>query len=163
MTDPTDLTQHCRILKMPRTQHSAMKSTGGKSIKMPPPKPKSTRGIRDVVMSSAQSLEPLRRQPERVASVKLADVCYYIFWPFRYWFLYSGAIPAWMAETWSPVTSARGSYAPCGVSSFLSHSRIWRSLDINLYAPHATTTFTAQINHCLLILYVELLSSLIYD
>ncbi|KAH9990729.1 hypothetical protein BJV77DRAFT_1068791 [Russula vinacea] len=52
-----------------------MKSTGGKSIKMPPPKPKSTRAIQDVEMHSVQSLEPLRRQPER-AMAKLADWCY---------------------------------------------------------------------------------------
>ena len=78
MTDPTDLTRRCRKFNMPRTQHSAMKSTGGKSIKMPPPKPKSTQAIQDVEMHSVQSLEPLRRQPER-AMAKLADVCYYTF------------------------------------------------------------------------------------
>ncbi|KAH9983737.1 hypothetical protein BJV77DRAFT_966611 [Russula vinacea] len=42
---------------------------------MPPPKPKSTRAIQDVEMHSVQSLEPLRRQPER-AMAKLADWCY---------------------------------------------------------------------------------------
>ena len=78
MTDPTNLTQHCRKFKMLRTQHSAMKSTGGKSIKMSPPKPKSTRAIQDVEMSSILSLESLRRQPER-AMAKLADVCYFTF------------------------------------------------------------------------------------
>ncbi|KAH9984523.1 hypothetical protein BJV77DRAFT_966060 [Russula vinacea] len=60
---------------MPRTQQSAMKSTGGVSVKMPPPKARSSRDLRDVEMSPPQLSVPMRRQPDSVAT-KLANWCY---------------------------------------------------------------------------------------
>ena len=161
MTEPTIPAQRCaNLFDMPRTQQSAMKSTGGVSVKMPPPKARSSRDLRDVEMSPPQLSVPMRRQPDSVAT-KLADVCTFIFWHFRYWFLYSGVIPAWMAGICLHVTCARGSFARCVVWKFRYCLRSWRNpvhlIDSCVWP--ATTIFTARINRCSRISYVASLSS----